>query len=312
MRILTLQPVAPYEGPSQLAWLGHTLLSASCRCRAVEKIRAPLSPRWSLFNRIASLHKRPLCAPTTTIALVCSTPSSRRSSYTIRLDSTCLAIILAGHLVPRTLFLWGALSVLLQIMHSTEKSRASTCSTDNGSSHGHDGTHLTHVISNESTILSSPKHKESELHSALSPNHASTLNGPANGMSRSTFSSPPRSCTLSADRAVHLNALLVTGQRKTFRFDPNDTVETVKDHIWNHWPDAWPQPKPESAAYLRLLHLGHILDDPGLTLASRNCKPGATTVVHIIIRAVPPTEPIKTEQGTSTRFEVESTYPAAS
>jgi len=101
---------------------------------------------------------------------------------------------------------------------------------------------------------------------------------------------------LSAAAAVNLNTLLVSGQRKSWRFDPDATVEAVRSHIWNNWPESWPQPKPESAAYLRLLHLGHILDNPDLTLASRGCKAGATTVVHIIIRSLPPPEPTKVEQ----------------
>ncbi|SPO28509.1 uncharacterized protein UTRI_04906 [Ustilago trichophora] len=183
-------------------------------------------------------------------------------------------------------------------MQSTEKSRNSTCSTDNGSSHGHQDTRLTHVVSNLSTISTNPKDKQAESPTLFSTSDAHQVHSTTNAQTQhiSASSSPPCSSNLSAAAAVHLNTLLVTGQRKSWKFDPNDSVQAVRTHIWHNWPDSWPQPKPESAAYLRLLHLGHILDNPDITLASRGCKPGATTVVHIIIRSVPPTEPVKVEQ----------------
>ncbi|SPO29365.1 uncharacterized protein UTRI_04906_B [Ustilago trichophora] len=183
-------------------------------------------------------------------------------------------------------------------MHATEKSRNSTCSTDNGSSHAHQDTRLTHVVSNLSTISTSPKQNDAQPSTLFSTSDAHQVHTTAHTQPQQTSasSSPPRSSNLSAAAAVHLNTLLVTGQRKSWRFDPNESVEAVRTHIWHNWPESWPQPKPESAAYLRLLHLGHILDNPHITLASRGCKPGATTVVHIIIRSVPPPEPVKVEQ----------------
>lgn len=149
----------------------------------------------------------------------------------------------------------------------------------------------------------SPKHKHvgsgvSVSTSDANPTYATqSLSQTQSQLATDSSSSPARNTQLSAAAAVHLNTLLTTGQRKSWKFAPNDTIDVVRSHIWHNWPASWPQPRPESAAYLRLLHLGHILDDPKLTLASRGCKPGATTVVHIIIRSIPPpSEPVKVEQ----------------
>ncbi|SNX85657.1 uncharacterized protein MEPE_04366 [Melanopsichium pennsylvanicum] len=178
-------------------------------------------------------------------------------------------------------------------MHATEKSRHSTCSTDAGSSHSHQDTRLTHVVSTQSTIFNDPKLKESEPSLFFSTSDAAQARSPVTTSSPQTSSTPSR--TLASTSAVYLNTLLVSGQRKSWKFSSGDTVEAVRNHIFLNWPESWPQPKPESAAYLRLLHLGHILDNPDITLASRGCKAGATTVVHVIIRSVPPPEPVKDE-----------------
>ncbi|KAJ1034844.1 hypothetical protein NDA13_001098 [Ustilago tritici] len=186
-------------------------------------------------------------------------------------------------------------------MHATEGSRNSTCSTDNGSLH--EDTRLTQVVSNQSAISQSPKQKEADPPISLST--ADALDAQAHVGSQSQ-NSTSRAGNLSSAAAVHLDTLLVTGQRKSWKFDPNDTVEIVRTHIWQNWPGSWPQPKPESAAYLRLLHLGHILDSPDITLASRGCKAGATTVVHIIIRSLPPPEPVKVEQESPVKTTTEA------
>lgn len=177
-------------------------------------------------------------------------------------------------------------------MHATETSRNSTCSTDNGSLH--EDTRLTQVVSNQSAMSSSPKQKETDPPLSVTTIDAHDAHGHVSSQPQHSTS---RTTNLSSAAAVHLNTLLVTGQRKSWKFDPNETVEVVRTHIWENWPETWPQPKPESAAYLKLLHLGHILDNPDITLASRGCKAGMTTVVHIIIRSVPPPEPVKVEQG---------------
>ncbi|CBQ68693.1 conserved hypothetical protein [Sporisorium reilianum SRZ2] len=191
-------------------------------------------------------------------------------------------------------------------MHATERSRVSTCSTDNGSSHAHDDARLTTVVSNLSAISSSAKHTEPAVSVSTSDAHhltSSPLASPQRGATAASAAS-------SSVAPTHLTTLLTTtGQRTSWRFDPSDTVDVVRTHIWNNWPESWPQPKPESAAYLRLLHLGHILDHPATTLASRGCKSGATTVVHIIVRSIPPPEPVKVEQQTPVKTAVSDAPP---
>ncbi|KAJ1023231.1 hypothetical protein NDA16_003384 [Ustilago loliicola] len=185
-------------------------------------------------------------------------------------------------------------------MHATEGSRNSTCSTDNGSLH--EDTRLTQVISNQSAMSSSPKQKETDRPISVTTTDAHDAQAHASSQPQNSTS---RTSNLSSAAAVHLNTLLVTDQRRSWKFDPNQTVEAVRTHIWENWPESWPQPKPESAAYLRLLHLGHILDSPDITLASRGCKAGATTVVHIIIRSLPPPEPVKVEQESPVKTTTE-------
>lgn len=175
-------------------------------------------------------------------------------------------------------------------MHATEKSRTSTCSTDNGSFH--DDHRLTNVVSNLSTISSSPPKAKDDEPALL----VSTSDAPSS-VPHAHRSTIPTSTSPTVVPPTHLTTLLTTtGQRTSWKFDPNATVDSVKAHIWSNWPASWPQPKPESADYLRLLHLGHILDHPQTTLASRGCRSGATTVVHIIVRSIPPPEPVKVEQ----------------
>ncbi|KAJ1575604.1 hypothetical protein NDA12_002835 [Ustilago hordei] len=199
-------------------------------------------------------------------------------------------------------------------MHATEGSRNSTCSTDNGSLH--QDTRLTQVVSNQSAMSQSPKQKEAEPAMSQSPKQKeadpaiwlSTTDAPdaQAHLGSQSQNSTSRAGNLSSAAAVYLDTLLVTGQRKSWKFDPNDTVEAVRTHIWQNWPGSWPQPKPESSAYLRLLHLGHILDSPDITLASRGCKAGATTVVHIVIRSLPPPEPVKVEQESPVKTTTEA------
>lgn len=113
-------------------------------------------------------------------------------------------------------------------------------------------------------------------------------------------SSPSQPATRPDKRAsaasIVLETLLVGGQRKTWRFEPQSSIATVRQHIWSHWPQEWPQPRPQSDSLLRVLHLGHILDDPTLTLASRGMPIGSITVVHLIIRSGLSPDTLKTQQ----------------
>ncbi|KDN37247.1 hypothetical protein K437DRAFT_42539 [Tilletiaria anomala UBC 951] len=94
-------------------------------------------------------------------------------------------------------------------------------------------------------------------------------------------------------RIATLHTLLATsGQRHTWTFPANITVKAVKEIIFNEWRQEWPE-RPPHAASLRLLHLGHFLDDrvalddvPNVatTLSSSPSTQVAATVVHLVIR----------------------------
>ncbi|KAK7457867.1 hypothetical protein VKT23_010211 [Stygiomarasmius scandens] len=61
---------------------------------------------------------------------------------------------------------------------------------------------------------------------------------------------------------IPLTFLLITGARRSMSFDPETTVGRVKELIWGGWPEEFPaSDKPPTPSYLRLLHLGKILQD---------------------------------------------------
>ncbi|KAF7318090.1 Rad60-SLD-2 domain-containing protein [Mycena chlorophos] len=84
--------------------------------------------------------------------------------------------------------------------------------------------------------------------------------------------------------------LLCSGSRSTQSYDPLTTVKTVKDTLWDAWPSDWPDTRPPSASYLRLLHLGRVLQDEetltklGFPSHSSNSH-FAPTIVHLAISA---------------------------
>ncbi|PWN49327.1 hypothetical protein IE53DRAFT_363240 [Violaceomyces palustris] len=133
-------------------------------------------------------------------------------------------------------------------------------------------------------------------HKERSPSTCSTLESHASISSTSSASPSLTKSSLkkkpvdTGSLPIRLETLLVGGQRKAWDFDPESDINLVKQTIWSEWPQDWPQPKPASEKHLRILHLGHILDDPKMKLASRGMKPGHITVVHIITRATAPGE----------------------
>ncbi|KAK7457876.1 hypothetical protein VKT23_010220 [Stygiomarasmius scandens] len=61
---------------------------------------------------------------------------------------------------------------------------------------------------------------------------------------------------------IPLTFLLITGARRSMSFDPETTVGRVKELIWGGWPEEFPaSDKLPTPSYLRLLHLGKILQD---------------------------------------------------
>ncbi|KAF9358532.1 Ubiquitin-like protein 3 [Mortierella sp. NVP85] len=83
---------------------------------------------------------------------------------------------------------------------------------------------------------------------------------------------------------VALTLLLVSGSRTTFTFQANATIEHVKNKVFENWPKEWQDERPASPQSLKILYLGKFLSD-GSTLDSNKIQPGATTIVHLTIKA---------------------------
>ncbi|RPD65301.1 hypothetical protein L226DRAFT_456020 [Lentinus tigrinus ALCF2SS1-7] len=97
---------------------------------------------------------------------------------------------------------------------------------------------------------------------------------------------------------VSLTFLLVSGRRRTMSFEPETTVGRVKELVWNAWPNDWQDERPPAPSYLRILHLGKILQDEDSLdkLAFPTQVPSSapsSTIVHLSIRAyAPPSEDV--------------------
>jgi len=75
---------------------------------------------------------------------------------------------------------------------------------------------------------------------------------------------------------IPLTFLLVTGNRWTLSFDPEETIGRVKEIVWNEWPADWSAEQPPSHSFLRILYLGKILQD-NATVASQFPSSSAST-----------------------------------
>lgn len=97
-----------------------------------------------------------------------------------------------------------------------------------------------------------------------------------------------------------LTLLLLTGQRRLVRFDPQTTIARVKELIWASWPAEWTAAgvgQPDGPSWLRVLWRGRMLDDER-TLAGEGLAvvaEGRSTIVHLSVR----TFPIETDEGAS-------------
>jgi len=83
---------------------------------------------------------------------------------------------------------------------------------------------------------------------------------------------------------VNLTLLLASGGRKTFTFDPNDTVSKVKGWIYDNWPKEWAGEAPLSVASLNIILLGRYLED-STTLEANKIPTGQTTIAHLTIKS---------------------------
>ncbi|KAL7413664.1 hypothetical protein BDY24DRAFT_389209 [Mrakia frigida] len=102
---------------------------------------------------------------------------------------------------------------------------------------------------------------------------------------------PPPSAAEDLLQMVAVTVLVISGQRKTFKFQGETTIFRVKEHIYHGWPSEWTtEPaQPPSPAYFRILYRGRMLDDDS-TLLSNGILPlpsNRTTIVHLSVRTFP-------------------------
>ncbi|KAF9148282.1 Ubiquitin-like protein 3 [Mortierella sp. AD010] len=83
---------------------------------------------------------------------------------------------------------------------------------------------------------------------------------------------------------VALTLLLVSGSRATFEFNGTETIQAVKNKVYENWPKEWQEEKPASPQSLKILYLGKFLADAS-SLESNKIQPGTTTIVHLTIKA---------------------------
>jgi len=90
-----------------------------------------------------------------------------------------------------------------------------------------------------------------------------------------------------------LQFLLVSGRRRSMAFEPETTVGRVKELVWSTWPNDWQDERPPAPSYLRILHLGKILQDDDTLLQLKfpshtPPEPATPTIVHLSVRSFVP------------------------
>jgi len=82
---------------------------------------------------------------------------------------------------------------------------------------------------------------------------------------------------------VNLRLLRVNGSRSDILVNAKDTIDTVKQQIFDSWPKGWTDEVPTSKDNIKLLHYGKYLEDDS-TIESHKMPEGQTTTVHLLIK----------------------------
>ncbi|KAF5380769.1 hypothetical protein D9757_007111 [Collybiopsis confluens] len=102
---------------------------------------------------------------------------------------------------------------------------------------------------------------------------------------------------------VSICFLLISGKRKVMTFEPETTVGRAKELLFHSWPTGpdWSDERPPAPSYLRILHLGKILQDEDSLKAcnfpahtpstSPSSVPAVPSIVHLAIRPSGPGMP---------------------
>ncbi|XP_067943949.1 ubiquitin-like protein 3 [Watersipora subatra] len=94
---------------------------------------------------------------------------------------------------------------------------------------------------------------------------------------------------------VNLKVILVSACTKDFPFNSTDTVSLVTQHIYDNWPQDWPDDERPDKNILRLIYQGRFLHG-NVSLAALQLPLGKTTVMHLVARE---TLPEPSGQGSS-------------
>ncbi|KXS12559.1 hypothetical protein M427DRAFT_101289, partial [Gonapodya prolifera JEL478] len=95
---------------------------------------------------------------------------------------------------------------------------------------------------------------------------------------------------LSKDQ-INLRFLLVSGKKTDMFYGPSDSIDTVRNKIYQNWPGAWEAEKPANVGQIRILFRGKFLEQFQSTLESHKIPVGQTTTVHLVIRATVEPQP---------------------
>jgi hypothetical protein len=78
---------------------------------------------------------------------------------------------------------------------------------------------------------------------------------------------------------ISITLLLVNGERSTFSFTCDQTIENVLDYVYKNWPKEWTEEKPTSYQCLKIIYRGRFLNEKD-QLSQFNTP----FIAHLIIR----------------------------
>ncbi|KXS13810.1 hypothetical protein M427DRAFT_58059 [Gonapodya prolifera JEL478] len=90
---------------------------------------------------------------------------------------------------------------------------------------------------------------------------------------------------------INLRFLLVSGKKTDMFCGPTETIDAVRNKIYQNWPGAWEAEKPANVGQIRILFRGKFLEQFQSTLESHKIPVGQTTTVHLVIRTTVDPQP---------------------
>lgn len=124
--------------------------------------------------------------------------------------------------------------------------------------------------------------QEDGSHGATNNHNTSPVSSSAPSLSTQSSSSLAGDGDNAVANAMTVTFLLITGDKYVSTFAPEDTVLHAKEMLMGEWPKNFGM-QPETVSCLRLLYMGHFLDDSA-TLRESKLQLGENTTVHLMIR----------------------------